>query len=258
MWEGLQDGDRELLLRMPSGAPATLDETMAEESWWYLFLQFARSSGQPYLDFANFLTQDRDAAIDAIRIEYGAVNVQDDGADDGADPALAYATAQFERLCRMAEDGLRELYPVFPDEVQRIKAWAGTVASNDERWAAQDQVGVERSDPRAVMAFTPIDELDTNYIQQVNEYSWEAAKSAGSVDFIFEPQSGTLLLGPDNFTPQYAQSVSLAGGSRGTVSVDSRGSTFSRGGVTVSGAYGDETTFKRAFRKVSDKSITFG
>jgi hypothetical protein len=241
MWDGLQDDVRDLVIGKAEAAPATLEDAMADADWWYLFGQFCDASGQLASECYAFASQDPDAA---------AANA------DGAD--LEYGRAVFERQKEeMALPQLRELYQVFPDEVYRIQAWNATTAADDERWQAQDQLGAERTDPRPMMSTELADSLDADYIQRVNEYSWEAAKDGGDVDYMFTTDPLTLLVGLDNFPANYRQAMRNSGASQGTITVEKRGRALSAGAVTVSGRP-DESAFKKAFKNVSNKSVRFG
>lgn len=241
MWESLSDDTRALVVQKGQGYPPdSMTSLLEDPEWSYLLGDYLSQNNADAHQFWQFATQDPDEAAKA----------------SGDGESEEYGAANFARGRAMAVEQLEPWLAPFVDEVQRIQGWAGTMSRDDQRWQVDDDAGREQSDPAPVMQLTDPSTLDTDYIQRVNEYSWESAKAAGRTEFMYLADPPLLLIGLENFTPNYRDTMRNAGARRGTISVDSRGGTFSRGGVTVSGT-NDQAGFKALFRSVSDKSIKF-
>ncbi len=240
MWENLADDTRDLVVEKGRVAsPATMTQLLDDPDWAFLLGSYLLQNDPTAYEFWEFATQDPDVAAEA-----------------SGDGDLEYGRANFAHQRGAAIEQLEPWLAPFLDEVQRIQAWNATQSRTDAVWAAQDELAVDHAQPGAVMVITDPAELDADYVQRVNEYSWEAVKSAGGTSFLFLASHGLLMLEPENFTPHYVETFRQANAEYGTISVDSRGGVLSRGGVTVSGV-SDPAGFKRAFRTISDKSITF-
>jgi hypothetical protein len=242
MWANLDDDTRELAIKKygTGTTPGSADEVLADEEWSYLFGNYLKANDATAEEFWRFATQDPDEAAKA-------------STDGGSE---ADGRAQFERNRGMAVAQLEPWVAPFIDEVQRLLLWQATTDRADVVWGVQEGMGQEYAEAGPTATMDKADSLDTDYIQRVNEYSWEQAKSSGTAECLYLESPRMLLVGVANFTPHYVRAMQNSGARTVFISVDSRGGTFSRGGVTVTGVQ-DRSGFKKEFNKVSDKSITF-
>jgi hypothetical protein len=214
-----------------------------------------------------------DAVQQAVQAYENSEDIEGEGLAESvvetAQPLLELHWWTFAEAIRDAgQEGAEQ--EVEEDPAARLERLIGEVAEEvpqgdqDDPSARLEQlvgeVAEEESDlDRAMKAypFPPSSEL-RDWIMQISEFKLKDAQDEGTV--LPVRQIGDLLLigdwDDDNTRAEVVASADGHGARTGTITVVSRGSTFSRGELAVQGDF-DRNAFKASLREFSKKEITW-
>jgi hypothetical protein len=228
--------------------PTSAAAIMADGTWADIYLRYlddstGLSGDATYTNAAQFLRDIGNSAPWSHLVElYCTI---------GSPACLPWPTGAVEIMTDV-QNGLYDEAQARQDLAEYCWSWAEQAVPGFLQWVTSVQSAAP-SEP--VMQQMTVDMIDRAVVDGINQAVLKAAQTPGET-LTYWQAGDVVLIGVDHAASYYDALQGDPGYCGGTITIKSRGSTFSAGEITASGS-ADQAGFKSAIKRFSSKKVTF-